>query len=80
LAKQDQSTLDRSGKQNHHDHLRGNSITLELSHGHFAHYMHLQPSSVQVKTGDHVRRGQLLGRIGSSGDAREPHPHFEVTT
>jgi murein DD-endopeptidase MepM/ murein hydrolase activator NlpD len=42
--------------------------------------MHLQPGSVLVKTGDSVRRGQVLGRIGASGDAREPHLHFEVTT
>jgi murein DD-endopeptidase MepM/ murein hydrolase activator NlpD len=27
-----------------------------------------------------VKRGQALARIGSSGDAREPHLHFEVTT
>jgi murein DD-endopeptidase MepM/ murein hydrolase activator NlpD len=42
--------------------------------------MHLQPGSLRVKTGDRVRRGQVLARIGSSGDAREPHLHFEVTT
>ena len=27
-----------------------------------------------------MRRGQVLARIGASGDAREPHLHFEVTT
>jgi len=58
----------------------GNSITLDLGRGQFAHYLHLQAGSLQVKTGDRVRRGQLLARIGSSGDAREPHLHFEVTT
>ena len=42
--------------------------------------MHLQPGSLRVKAGDHVRHGQVLARIGSSGDAREPHLHFEVTT
>jgi murein DD-endopeptidase MepM/ murein hydrolase activator NlpD len=42
--------------------------------------MHLQPGSVRVKTGERVRRGQLLGLVGASGDAREPHLHFEVTT
>ena len=32
-----------------------------------------------MKPGERVRRGQVLARIGSSGDAREPHLHFEVT-
>jgi murein DD-endopeptidase MepM/ murein hydrolase activator NlpD len=42
--------------------------------------MHLQLESVLVNAGDRVRRGQVLARIGASGDAREPHLHFEVTT
>jgi hypothetical protein len=58
----------------------GNTITLDLGGGQFAHYLHLQPGSVRVKAGDRVSRGQVLARIGSSGDAREPHLHFEVTT
>lgn len=58
----------------------GNTITLDLGGGQFAYYMHLQPGSLRVKAGDHVRRGQLLARVGASGDAREPHLHFEVTT
>jgi murein DD-endopeptidase MepM/ murein hydrolase activator NlpD len=41
--------------------------------------MHLQSGSLQVKAGDRVRRGQVLARVGCSGDAREPHLHFEVT-
>jgi Peptidase family M23 len=58
----------------------GNTITLDLGGGQFAHYLHLQPGSVRVKAGDRVRRGEMLARIGASGDAREPHLHFEVTT
>jgi hypothetical protein len=58
----------------------GNSIILDLGGGQFAYYMHLQSGSLRVKTGDVVRRGQLIARIGASGDAREPHLHFEVTT
>ncbi len=58
----------------------GNTITLDLGGGQFAYYMHLQPGSLRVKAGDRVRRGQLVARIGGSGDAREPHLHFEVTT
>jgi Peptidase family M23 len=51
----------------------GNTITLDLGDGQFAYYLHLQPGSLRVKTGDRVRRGQVLGSIGASGDAREPH-------
>jgi murein DD-endopeptidase MepM/ murein hydrolase activator NlpD len=58
----------------------GNTITLDLGGGQFAYYHHLQPGSVRVKAGDRVRRGQVLARVGASGDAREPHLHFEVTT
>lgn len=58
----------------------GNTIILDLGGGQFAFYHHLQPGSVRVKAGDRVRRGQVLARVGASGDAREPHLHFEVTT
>lgn len=60
--------------------LAGNTITLDVGGGQFAYYMHLQPGSLRVKAGDRVRRGQVLARIGNSGDSREPHLHFEVTT
>jgi len=62
------------------DTVSGNTIVLDLGAGQFAYYMHLKPGSVLVKSGDYVRRGQMLARIGASGDAREPHLHFEVTT
>jgi hypothetical protein len=57
----------------------GNTITLDLGSGQFAYYCHLQPDSVRVKAGERVRRGQVVALIGSSGDAREPHLHFEIT-
>ena len=60
------------------DTVTGNTITLDLGGGQFAFYCHLQPGSVRVKVGEHVKRGQVLALIGSSGDAREPHLHFEI--
>ena len=33
----------------------GNRITLDLGGGQFAHYVHLQPGSVRVKSGDMVQ-------------------------
>lgn len=60
--------------------LAGNTVVLDLGNGQFAHYAHLQPGSVTVEVGQRVRRGETLGRIGNSGDARWPHLHFQVTT
>ncbi len=62
------------------DTMGGNTIALDLGDGQFAYYLHLQPGSLRVKVGDHVRRGEEIARVGCSGDAREPHLHFEVTT
>jgi hypothetical protein len=58
----------------------GNTIVLDLGGGQFAHYLHLRPETIRVKTGDRVRRGEVLAQVGNSGDAREPHLHFELTT
>lgn len=58
----------------------GNTVILDLGGGQFAHYYHLQPGSLRVKTGDRVQSGEVLARIGVSGDPNVPHLHFEVTT
>jgi len=39
----------------------------------------LKQGSVQVKTGDRVTRGQILGELGQTGNTTEPHLHFQLT-
>ena len=56
----------------------GNHVVLNLGHGRYALYAHLKPGSVRVKKGDLVRRGQVLGLVGTSGNSSEPHLHFHV--
>ena len=63
-----------------YDTLYGNMIVLDLGERQYAHYGHLKPGSIQVKEGDHVRRGQVIGRIGNTGSSFGPHLHFEITT
>jgi murein DD-endopeptidase len=60
------------------ENIVGNYLTLDLGHGRFALYAHLQPGSLKVKLGDKVRTGQILGRLGNSGNSDEPHLHFQV--
>jgi murein DD-endopeptidase MepM/ murein hydrolase activator NlpD len=55
----------------------GNFVILDLGGGVFALYAHLQPG-LKVETGQRVERGQLLGRVGRSGDASGPHLHFHL--
>jgi len=57
----------------------GNYVVLEHASGEFSHYAHLKAGSVAVQAGETVRRGQSLGRLGSSGNSTEPHLHFQVT-
>jgi hypothetical protein len=56
----------------------GNSVVLDLGGGRFALYAHLQPGSLRVKSGDRVRRGQVLGLVGNTGNSLAPHLHFHV--
>jgi hypothetical protein len=56
----------------------GNHIILDLGNGRFALYAHLQPRSIQVHVGDRVQRGQILARVGNTGNTIAPHLHFHV--
>jgi Peptidase family M23 len=56
----------------------GNHVAVRVRPGVYAFYGHLQPGSIVVKKGDHVRTGQLLGKLGSSGNSTQPHLHFEL--
>ena len=57
----------------------GNHVIVDIGGGHFAFYAHLQPGSIRVKRGDRVRRGQVLGLVGNSGNSTEPHLHFHIS-
>ena len=53
-------------------------LTVEIDHGNglLTYYGHM--SQINVKKGQHVRRGQVLGRSGMTGTATGPHVHFGV--
>lgn len=60
------------------DQADGNSVVLDLGDGRFALYGHFKRGSVRVRTGERVKRGQVLGLVGNSGNSLAPHLHFHV--
>ena len=57
----------------------GNYVVVQIDANHFACYAHFIPGSIKVKVGDTVTKGQVIGRVGNSGNSTEPHLHFHIT-
>ena len=54
----------------------GNHVYLDHGNGLTSRYGHM--SRVVVSVGDTVKKGQIIGYVGSSGDSSGPHLHFEI--
>lgn len=54
----------------------GRHIVIDHGYGYETLYAHL--SGVNVKLGDKVNRGQVIGYVGSTGTSTAPHLHYEV--
>ncbi|MDQ0093416.1 M23 family metallopeptidase [Paeniglutamicibacter psychrophenolicus] len=57
--------------------LAGNHVLIK-SRGGVVALCHLQQDSIEVRPGQHVTTGQLLGRCGNSGNSTEPHVHIQA--
>ena len=56
----------------------GNHVVQDIGNGFFAFYAHLQKGSVTVRPGERVKRGQVVGKLGNSGNTSAPHLHFHI--
>jgi murein DD-endopeptidase MepM/ murein hydrolase activator NlpD len=64
--------VSRSGRYSDY----GLSIDIAHGHGFVTRYAHM--NKALVKPGDRVRRGDVIGLVGSTGRSTGPHLHYEV--
>ncbi len=58
--------------------IAGNYIIMECGENVYAALVHLQKGSVQVTVGQRVKKGEMIGRVGHSGNSFAPHLHFQL--
>ena len=63
-------------KECHYENGYGNKILIQHENNIETIYGHL--SKFEINVGDNVRKGDLIGRVGSTGRSTGPHLHFEV--
>lgn len=56
----------------------GNYVIIQHNDGTYSLYAHMYAGSITVKSGDSVKQGQVIGKVGSSGNSTGAHLHFEI--
>ena len=63
----------------HWNGLGGRTLYLTSADGRYDfYYAHLDSYADDVEIGTRVHRGQVIGTVGATGNARGPHLHFQV--
>lgn len=58
--------------------IAGNYIIIKYDEHVYAAFAHLQCGSIKVTEGQRIKKGEVLGKIGHSGNSFFPHLHFQL--
>lgn len=56
----------------------GNYVVITHADGYVTKYFHLKHKSITVKKGDAVRKGDVIGYMGNTGNSYGAHLHFQL--
>jgi hypothetical protein len=56
----------------------GNCVIIDHGNSEYSVLAHMQQGSITVKVGEQVAAGQVIGRLGNSGDSSGPHLHYQL--
>ncbi len=57
----------------------GNSVEVRHGGGYVTAYLHLSRAAAGIRAGAHVRQGQVIGYVGTTGLSTGPHLDYRVT-
>lgn len=73
------AVTDGTVTRRHWNRLGGRTLYLTSADGRYDYYYaHLDSYEDGIEIGTRVRRGDVLGTVGATGNARGPHLHFQV--
>jgi len=56
----------------------GNCVIIDHGNSEYSLMAHMQQGSVTVKVGERAVAGQVIGKLGDSGDSFGPHVHYQL--
>ena len=59
-------------------YIPGNTVIIKTSNNEYLFFAHFKQHSIQIKQGEIVQQGDVLGLCGNSGNSSEPHLHFHI--
>lgn len=58
--------------------LCGNYIIIDHGNGEYSLYAHLSENTICVNKGDKIKQGDIIAKVGNTGNSTDPHLHFQL--